>query len=314
MRILMLGQNTMRRYDWGLQFFRNEIANQQDVIFYGTGHPEYERSGKHGWHVPDLLKVYAPIDVIIIEGFRYCNYFTGLNEITNVLKVCTLMDYYGVNCTAYNNFLNKNKINVVTIPYINLLKVFQKNKSKGIISKDIFEILVPHSVETTMYKPLNLPIEYDVMSVSSISSAIYPNRFVVYNELAKINDIKIIRARSPGQGIVRQRYIEVLNKSKMFVNAVDINKMFVMKFTEILACGTFLLTECPDDLIQLGYINKKHLVLYSGMDDMKNKIRQYLKDVEARCQIAKTGMEFVRKNYSNEIVVKQLMIELESQL
>lgn len=313
MRILILIHNTIGRYDWGLQLFRNEIARQHDVIFYGTGHPEYDKQ-INGVHVPELLKIYAPIDMIIIDSFKYCSHYTGLELIQNVLKVCTVMDYYGVNCNAYNNFINTRKIDAITIPYPSLLQVFKEYKSKGTISKSILEFLMPFSVNINIYKPLNLPIENDVIAISSMSSAIYPNRLIVYNTLNSMKNIKTLTARSASEGIIHNKYIEVINKSKIFANAVDTNKLVTMKFTEVMACGTLFLTDYAYGLDQLRFIDKKHLVLYNGIDDMKNKIIYYLEYEDARNKIAKAGMEFVRKYHSNEIRVRQLIKELKEHI
>ena len=61
-----------------------------------------------------------------------------------------------------------------------------------------------------------------------------------------------------------------------------------------------------DDLDAVGMIDGEHFVFYRGIDDLREKIGWFLKSDGERRSIARRGMEFVRKNHSNEIRVRQL--------
>jgi spore maturation protein CgeB len=76
-----------------------------------------------------------------------------------------------------------------------------------------------------------------------------------------------------------------------------------MRYTEILACGGFLLADKPNDFDLLGFKNNKHLVLYKGMKDLKEKVKYYMdpKNNAERQKIANQGMKFVRENHSCKV-------------
>lgn len=308
MRILNLIPNTLKRYDWGLQLFRNEIAKQHDVICYGPGHGEYR---KYGLHVPDIIKEYGSINVILVSNFKYCSQYTGMHKVDTAIKVCMVGDYYGGNCFAYNNFINRNNIDLVTMQYPGLMENMKMHQISGHLSKSLRIELIPHSVDTNIYKKIKLNNEYDLMSVFTIISHIYPNRARLHASLKTMSNLKMLVADNRSLGIVHDKYIKAINQSKMFVNALDVYQLIVMKFTEIMACGAFLLTEKPNGIDALGYVDRKHLVYYDSMPDMKNKVTYYLNCEEERKKIANEGMKFVRKYHSNEYRVKQLTKILE---
>jgi len=81
-----------------------------------------------------------------------------------------------------------------------------------------------------------------------------------------------------------------------------------MRYTETLACGGFLLADRPRDLDRLGYVDGKHLIIYDGLDDFKDKVMYYLKpeNEKERGRIAKAGRKLVVKNHSNRIRVKEM--------
>jgi spore maturation protein CgeB len=79
-----------------------------------------------------------------------------------------------------------------------------------------------------------------------------------------------------------------------------------MKYTEYLACGGFLLADKPDEMKHLGYVNNKHFVIYDNMKDLRKKIIYYMSHDAERNKIAKQGMNFVRKNHSCEVRVKEM--------
>jgi len=79
-----------------------------------------------------------------------------------------------------------------------------------------------------------------------------------------------------------------------------------MKYTEVMSCGTFLLADKPEGFDEQGFVDGKHLVLYSGMADLKEKVFYYLKHAEEREWIAETGMKFVHSRHTNYLRVKYL--------
>ena len=87
-----------------------------------------------------------------------------------------------------------------------------------------------------------------------------------------------------------------------------------MKFTEVLSCGTLLLSNKPEDFDDVGFKEGEHLVIYKDLNDMQDKINYYLKHDNEREEIAKNGMEFVRKNHSNDVRIKEMTDIIQKEL
>jgi len=87
-----------------------------------------------------------------------------------------------------------------------------------------------------------------------------------------------------------------------------------MKFTEVLACGTLLITVKPEDMQAAGFKNGEHFVVFKGLDDLKKKINYYLKHEKERKKIALKGMKFVHSHHNNDIRVKQFIDKIHERL
>jgi spore maturation protein CgeB len=72
-----------------------------------------------------------------------------------------------------------------------------------------------------------------------------------------------------------------------------------------MACGSMLLADRPEDLIELGFIPNKHLVIYENISDLKEKIYYYLSHGKELRYISNQGMKFIKENHNNDIRVRQ---------
>jgi spore maturation protein CgeB len=101
-------------------------------------------------------------------------------------------------------------------------------------------------------------------------------------------------------------HVKIINQSKITITSNNLWNSLSMRYTEVLACKSFLLADKPEDFEKLGYIDGKHLVLYKGLIDLKDKIGYYLNHSNLREKIGKKGYEFVINNHTTDIRVKQL--------
>ena len=152
-----------------------------------------------------------------------------------------------------------------------------------------------------IYKKLHLQKIFDVLTSSTTRQDVYPNRIKV-NELVSSMNLKVLTKR-----VVHFDYIKSINQSKICIISINIFNSPNMKFTEFTSCGSFVLTDKPQDFDELGFVNGKHLVLYKNLNDLQDKINYYLKNDKERESIALNGMNFVRQNHSNEVRVKQML-------
>jgi spore maturation protein CgeB len=128
----------------------------------------------------------------------------------------------------------------------------------------------------------------------------YPNRHLVQVTLKRMKGVSVLTNK-----IIKKRYIEAINQSKLMVQSNDRLNGVSMRYTEALACGTCLLTDRPVELDLLGYIPDTHLVLYNEPRDLPAIVKALLADNARREAIATEGMNFVRQNHSIERRVQQ---------
>lgn len=291
MKILLLNPNYISRPNWGHQLFKNEFAKHHDVTYYGLGYPGYNKT----LNVKGILKrLKKKFDIIFTYESKYSKCFKGLRQVTDIPKVLFQIDY-AINLPNFKQHANTKNIDRL-IKESNPDLIFCSAQSNVDALKESLGLekvfMLPFSVDIQKYKNTNLERTIDAMAVYSSQKDIYPNRGKVQNILKRMN-IKSFTKR-----VIHGQYIGMLNQSKIFVIHTNINKRLAMKFTEAMACGTMVLTDEPEDFTLQGFKKDHHLVLYDGLDDMKDKLLYYLKNDEERKLIATRGMNFVRKNHS----------------
>ena len=296
MKILLLSPDQRKRYNWCHQLFRDELGRHHDVTYYGDGFPNYNPD----IGVPKLIKKLGRPDIILTYGLKYTLPFKGLGKIKDIPKVHIVVDYFPPHSGGYkgswirqHNFFEERKYDLFLGVVGRVVKTLESN---NITDK---AYLLPFCVDTNIYKKLNIPKTIDVMGSFTNRRDVYPRRKDIQKMISNM-DIKSLTKR-----VVHNQYIKSINASKIVITSNNIYGSLSMKYTECLACGSFLLADRPEDFDELGYIDGKHLVLYKDLPDLKDKIRYYLKHKKERERIAKQGMNFVRENHSAEIRAKQ---------
>jgi len=290
MKILIISFDQYDKYNWGHQLFRNEIAKQHDVVFYGPGYTpdtthlvKYLRKNKLSFN---------DFDFVFTHGLKYTKKISDISEIPpSLMKVHYVVDFFepkgdfkGRDLAQYE-FLNSYKPDVVFSVYHNSIKPLRQN----IQCQNIF--VLPFSVCTKHYKKINCKKKDQVVTCFSTRVDAYPNRIKVLNHL-KAEKIKHIKQKN------RFDYIWAINESKISLGVCDIYKSLNMRVTEILSCGGLLLTDKPNYIEKLGLKENFHYVTYESFDDMVDKCRYYFKYDEERKKIENQGMIHVQKYHS----------------
>lgn len=297
MKILLLSPDQLNRYNWGHQLFRNEVGKHHDVLYYGNGYPNYDKS----LTAPEIIKKYGPFDLLLTYGLRYTLPFEGIGDVT-IKKAHVVIDlfpphpagYKGGMHTRYKPFVHKNKYDIL----------FHRQRSQAGYLKEIGcftpAYWFPFSVDTDIYRKLKFPKKYDVLTSATIRPDVYPNRGKV-NQLVKRMGLKAVTGR-----VVHQKYINTINQSKICIISTNCFNSPNMKFTEFTSCGSFVLSDKPADMAELGFEDMKHMVIYKDINDLQDKIKYYLTHEKERELIAKQGMNFTRKHHNNTFRVEQM--------
>lgn len=298
MKILILSPNQSTKYNRGHQLFRNEIGRQNEVVYYGSGYPNYSTKLSVKEIVKQCYGTSKP-DIIMTYGFRYTKPFHGLGDITDIPKVHFEVDYFpptgkykGV-MAEDNVMIRNNKYDLIFGVVGRVVKHLKENK----VCNKVF--LLPFSVDTNIYKPSKVTKTIDVLAAFTVRDDVYPNRRKIHKLLESMNITKIT-----GKVILGQ-LINSINRSRIIITSNNIFSSMSMRYTETLACEGLLLADKPEDFDELGYVDGKHLVIYKDIHDLKDKMMFYFQNPKIRRFIAKNGYDFVTKNHSNIIRVKQ---------
>lgn len=303
MKILILGKNGINRKNWGHQLFLNTFKRFHDCIYWGTGHENFDEQ----LSIPEVINKYGKPDLILTYLAKRCYPFKGLDKINSDIKrVHIEIDFFNktgkykgqydnsVKFNAYENFYKEYKPQIIFAPVSTVLK--------GLINHNLCDknFLLPFSVDIQTYKPMKENKIIDVMAVFSNSSAAYPYRKSIQKMVQKIPDIKAVTRK-----FKHMDHVKIINQSKITITSNNLWNSLSMRYSEVLACAGFLLADKPEDFDELGYVDGKHLVLYKGLSELKDKILYYLKNSEIREKIGKTGYDFIIKNHTTDIRVKQ---------
>lgn len=297
MRVLILGYNQKYKHNWGHTLFRESFKRHHNVAFYGPGYKQYIS-------IQNAVKTFKPNIIFSNHSGRLCKEFYNLNKI-NIPKVVRPHDYYN----AYNwntkeikkNYKKRWKNYFQQCPF-DLYLAENRLACNNMIEDNINDIvyLSPFSIETSLYKNLNLKKTVDVMASYSITST-YPLRQEVV-DLIKSMPLKSIAG---DKVVIHNNYINAINRSKIFVIPNGQIKSLNMKYYEVLACGTFLLCQEPINYEELGFEKGKHFAVWNDLNDLKEKIWYYLKHENKREEIAKNGIKLIKERHTNDIRVKE---------
>lgn len=294
MKILLVAWNRLGRKkkgNWNHELFRRELARKHDIIFFGVDYEGYNNK----LTVPDVLEMHPDIDIVLTHyEHRDGSLAPGLEDVKNILKVHIMGgDYDVTNFKSYDAHLHKVNYNVVFGHYSSQMRALKEHNIDG------DHYFLPWSVDINKYYKCGIEKTTDVMASFQISHGASARK-----KLRKI--IQQMDVNSFLKIVLFEDYIKKINESKMFVTYNAKDGELSGKYTEVMACGTFLLTNKPEDLEKCGYRDGEHLVIYKDdFSDLEDKIKYFLKYEKEREEIAKQGMDFVRRNHSSEVRVRE---------
>ena len=105
--------------------------------------------------------------------------------------------------------------------------------------------------------------------------------------------------------------VEKYNEYKMFVVPEEANDLPGIGFVEGMACGCAYFGIVDPMYSDIGLIDGLHYVGYDGtLDSLIDKIKYYQLHQNELERIARTGMDFARKNFNGEIVAKKFLEDM----
>jgi glycosyltransferase involved in cell wall biosynthesis len=297
MRILALGPNQKGRYNWGHQLFKDEIARQHDVRFYGEGYDYWKTARRGVVEVITALK-FRP-DVILTYMAKYCRWVEGMLEV-DIPKVHIVIDYFKWNYKVLDEFLAQTDPDLTLAVCRHEVRAIEKRHPGRRVRH------FPFSVDIDTFSTNGQKRDVDVTAVFSVVRWAYPTRHKILATLEHLPIESVLQASWPRTRIWHEDYVDLMARSKIVVNGVDTMKSLNWKFLEPCSCGALLLTEEAEDMGKLGFVDGVNCVVFDGMPDLVDKIAYYLREEEERKRIASAGALLVRTEHSARKRVEQL--------
>ncbi|WP_286163048.1 glycosyltransferase [Bacillus sp. es.034] len=176
-------------------------------------------------------------------------------------------------------------------------------------------IWMPHHIDLNLFKDMNQPKSIPMLMMGATKKSIYPLRHDILTSLS--NHPQFVYHPHPGYRnisnrenlFIRERYVQEVNKAKLFFTCDSIYKYPVKKYFEVLGCNTLLLASDSKELRDLGFIPGENFVAINQNDFLK-KAKYYLYNKSERQRISTNGYNMVRNKHSTQIRAKELTIAI----
>ena len=285
----------------GNHHFRLELASRFDnSVFYGPGYRSFEKFG-----AKDIVSVLKP-DVIFFmfptrdyereEEYLMVDYgsYDGLKVLYDTDSQSSIYS----RC----KFCNENGVDHVFLA--NNYK-FLDDHREMMAGKDTKVHWLPFGVDTDFFTDLGKERDREVLFLGCTNELHYLNRIYMVAVMKRAFGARFFF--NPSNEINNQKYIDILNRYKVFASAGDRYQGFFMKYLEVMACGCLLVSQYSPTFEKLGLVDGEHLVLYNSFNELVDKTWHYLGSREERESIAKRGREEVLRKHTWAHRVDEMM-------
>jgi glycosyltransferase involved in cell wall biosynthesis len=250
--------------------------------------------------VPDFIFIY-------IYGSANCPDITGL-ETLKIPYGIYLEDLHRLE--KFQSTVRKNNIK-------HIFNCYRDTFNKNYPQFQDRMIWLPHHVDLHLFKELDQSKDISMLMMGAVNQKYYPLRHKIVETLSGNPDF--VYHPHPGyrnvkddEGLfVREKYVEEINRAKLFFTCDSIFKYPVNKYFEVLACNTLLLASDSPELRDLGFLPGENFVAINEHNFLE-KAEYYLQNDQERKRISLNGYNMVRSKHSTEIRAKELVAAIES--
>jgi len=327
MKVLWIAKNDIGNIGSYFYYLRMKLSKYVDLIPHG---PRFQSPDIYETDLVKLTKIYEP-DIIWFTGSRGVLYNLENPRWKNLdkIKTPTVLFYSDSQSSTEKRmkWIKKNKINMTLHAF---KKATHKYDLEWFISNMPAEHLsrwLPPSVPIDIYKNLGLNRIYDICLLGRVYHSMYPLRTIIWKTLLqenfeprnniefKVNNkiLKIFyRYRPRGWGytpettLMRETYVEAINKCKIFPFDGSIYKLPILKYFECMATKTLALADTPLDAEDLHF-KAGYNYIEIDKENFIDKIIYYLDNEKEQKKITENGVATIFRYHSMETRVKQLI-------
>lgn len=252
--------------------------------------------------LPQLLELeHGDFDFIMCDAL-----FAYLSEdwkSVPIPKGVLLEDMHGPVVKYQADLIAKNNFDIVFHRYNAPMKKY--HPSLFMTSKCIW---LPHAVDKVFhyYGEKTLDVLF-----TGCRGKTYPTRQTVVEQLKDKPYFK--RWKRPAETLEKQEkypvgvdYAELISSAKIHPTCGSKLYYPVIKFMEIPACRTLLMSDWFNELKHLGFEPGKNIVILN-MQDLDSQMRWWLEHDEVREEIAKAGEELIQQRHTVEVRAKEFL-------
>lgn len=227
----------------------------------------------------------------------------------NITKAVLIEDQHGpvVKKYVYDAF-DKFGFNIFFVRYKNPTKRFHPY----LYERKVFWL--PHSIDTNFFKDYGLEKNIGVLNMGRMNSQVYPIRNKIHEELKSVSYYK--RIQRPSEKInpsdywpVGKDYARVLNRAKIVSSSTSVYNYPVLKFFEIPACRSVLMSNYIKELSELGFIPGSNFIKIKKNSNIKKVVHNYMKKYNSGLlqDIADKGYNLIHSKHTSEIRAREFI-------
>jgi spore maturation protein CgeB len=167
----------------------------------------------------------------------------------------------------------------------------------------------PHHVPSEIFHSYHVPKDIPLLLIGATFPHIYPLRHKISQHFYR--DPRFVQRSHPGYGVVKkglsgERYAKEISRAHIFLTCDSIHHFPLLKYFEVLACGTLLAASGSQELTDLGFVDGKTFVAINETN-FKEKVEYYLQNEALRNQIVKNGLALIQQRHTTEIRAREMI-------
>lgn len=201
-----------------------------------------------------------------------------------------------------NKYTGKYARHYHRMPWVRVLSsgayVVQRLRQEGIDA-----IFVPKGYDQALIRNRQQPRTIELGFVGSLKSGVYLQRKQFLEQLAQLERMEIVRTHSG------EEYVDKLNDIRFFASADIGMGEYMIKNFEAMAAGCVLLAwrQGNGEEESLGFRDMENIVLYSSMDECREKLAKLRAEPELADRIAAAGQALAEQHYSFEALGEKIV-------
>ena len=186
--------------------------------------------------------------------------------------------------------------------------ILQRHYSQSQRKCAVSNLWLPFSVDTSIFKPMDMPRKNRICFVGAKEAEAYIYRRQACELLSNLDWVDIY---SKGEKI-GQDYVNCLQEYTCHLNGSSRYHITASKMFEIMASGSVLLTDESDDLEML-FPSDSYVSYGRDFSDLESKARRILNKEEYRNSIASKAVKCIQDRHSHQVRVEELLEILEEE-